>query len=291
MASAVAEGDRVTRHEPGGSRVSPPDTRKLKDIDTTRAHPARTYDYLLGGKNNFAADRDAVDKVLKVFPAARTTARENRKFLGRAVAYVVAEGGVRQFLDIGTGLPAANNTHEVAQAAAPDCHVVYVDNDPLVLVHARALLTGKPTGRTAYIEADLRDPEKILGHQVTLDVLDLSQPIALMLVSILHFLTDEDDPGGVVDTLLSALPPGSYLVASHLTADYDPEGTRAMSLVAQQAGTTFLPRTDDEFAAFFAGLELVDPGVVAVSDWRPDSTGLRPTPAEGGFYSAVGRKA
>lgn len=278
------------RRVPAGSGVGAARGQSLKGIDTTVPHSARTYDYLLGGKNNFAVDREAIEKTLKVFPAARTTARENRKFLGRAVRYLAGEAGLRQFLDIGTGLPAANNTHEVAQAAAPECHVVYVDNDPLVLAHARALLTSIPQGRTAYIQADLREPEKILGDRITREVLDFTRPIALMLVSILHFIGDEDDPGAIVSVLVQALPPGSYVVASHLTADYDPVGTVAMSRIAAQGGTMFVPRSHDEFAAYLTGLELVDPGIVSVSDWRPEEDAPRPSPAESGFYAAVGRK-
>jgi hypothetical protein len=281
----------VIRCEPAADGADLARDQSLHGIDATAAHSARTYDYLLGGKNNFAADREVVKRALRVFPAARTTARENRKFLGRAVRYVAAEAGVQQFLDIGTGLPTVNNTHEVAQAIEPSSRVVYVDNDPLVLAHARALLTSGPQGRTAFIEADLREPEMILADRITREVLDFSQPIALMLVSILHFIEDRDDPGGIVDILKRALPSGSHLVLTHLTADYDRAGMIAMSHIARQAGTVFVPRTHDEFAAFLTGLDLVDPGIVPVADWRPDSEDApRPSAAEGGFYAAVARK-
>jgi len=190
-----------------------------REIDTSRPHPARTYDYFLGGKNNFAADREVADKVLAGWPAIRVGVRENRKFLARVVTYLAGEVGVRQFLDIGTGLPTANNTHEVAQAVAPSSRVVYVDNDPLVLAHARALLTSSPEGRTAYIHADLRDPAAILNDPVTRDVLDFTQPVALMLIAILHMIPDEEQPAEIISTLLDALPSGSYLVASHTALD------------------------------------------------------------------------
>jgi len=183
----------------------PEDADMPPGIDLSRPHTARMYDYLLGGKDHFAVDRETMEAGLKSWPGARVYARENRKFLARAVEYLAREAGVRQFLDIGTGLPSANNVHEVAQRVAPDSRVVYVDNDPLVLVHARALLTSDPAGRTAYIHADLRDPEKILADPVVRDTLDLSQPVALMLVAILHFIPDEDDPGAIVSALMSGL--------------------------------------------------------------------------------------
>src|SRR5882757_264652 len=188
------------------------------EIDTSRPHSARVYDYMIGGKNNFAADRETAAQVLKHSPNAHTAARENRAFLGRAVRFLAAEAGIRQFLDIGTGLPTANNVHEVAQAATPASRVVYADNDPMVLAHARALLTSSLEGRTAYIQADLRDPGSILASPVLREVLDLGQPVALMLIAVLHFIPDEDEPGKVIAALMDALPPGSYLAASHTTA-------------------------------------------------------------------------
>ena len=177
------------------------------EIDTSRPHSARIYDYFLGGKNHFAADREVAEKSLASIPSGRTGAREQRAFLGRAVSYLAAEAGVRQFLDIGTGLPTTDNVHEVAQAIVPSARVVYVDNDPLVLAHARALLTSSEEGRTAYIHADLRSPGEILSSPVVREVLDFSQPVALMLVGILHFLEDKDEPERIIDTLLGALPP------------------------------------------------------------------------------------
>jgi hypothetical protein len=196
----------------------------VSQVDVSRPHSARMYDYYLGGKNHFAADRELAEKVLASMPSVRTAARENRAFLGRAVRFLAAEAGIRQFLDIGTGLPTSNNVHEVAQSVEPSARVVYADNDPLVLTHARALLASSPQGRTAYVQADLRDPESILGSPRLRDVLDLSKPVALMLVGVLHFIPDEDRPAEILATLIGALPAGSYLVASHTTTEYDPEG-------------------------------------------------------------------
>jgi hypothetical protein len=260
-------------------------------IDTTKPHPARMYDYMLGGKNNFAVDRETAEKALKSWGTARTAARENRAFLGRAVRYLVAEAGIRQFLDIGTGLPSANNVHEVAQREAPSCRVVYVDNDPIVLAHARALLTSKPEGKTAYIHADLREPEKILADQATRETLDFTKPIALMLVAILHFIPDEAGPRRAIQTLLDALPSGSYLVASHVTDEHDPNMLAGAGRAYQERGLIGQIRTSDEFADLaFRGLEMVDPGVVLVSDWRPQGAGPRPMASEVNAYGGVARK-
>jgi hypothetical protein len=261
------------------------------EIDSAKPHSARMYDYFLGGKNHFAADREAAAEVLRNSPSVRVAARENRAFLGRAVGYLAAEAGIRQFLDIGTGLPTTNNVHHVAQAAAPSSRVVYADYDPLVLAHARALLTSSPEGRTAYIQADLRDPAAILSDPTTREVLDFGQPIALVLVAILHFIRDADQPGEIIATLLDALPSGSYLVASHLTTEHDPAATAAGQRAMQRAGIAMQKRDSDVFAGLaFRGLELVPPGVVLVSEWRPDDPGPRPQPAEVNCYGGVGRK-
>jgi hypothetical protein len=261
------------------------------DINTSEPHPARIYDYFIGGKNHFAADRETAAAILRRSPAANVAARENRAFLGRAVRYLTAEAGIRQFLDIGTGLPTTNNVHEVAQEADPSARVVYVDNDPLVLAHARALLTSAPEGRTAYLHADLRDPAAILSHPDTRDLLDFGQPVALMLVAILHFIPDEFQPGGIIATLLDALPRGSYLVASHLTTEHDPAATAAGQQTMREAGMIMQKRDSSVFADLaFAGLELVPPGVVLVSEWRPDGIGPRPLPSEVNCYAGVARK-
>jgi hypothetical protein len=261
------------------------------EINTSEPHPARMYDYFIGGKNHFAADRATAAQVLRRSPAAHIAARENRAFLGRAVRYLTGEAGVRQFLDIGAGLPTTDNVHEVAQRIIPSAHVVYVDNDPLVLTHARALLTSAPGGRTAYIHADLRDPADILRHPDTRAVLDFSQPIALMLVAVLHLIQDEFKPREIVETLLDALPSGSYLVASHLTTEHDPVATSAGQQTMREAGMSMQKRDSDVFAEIaFSGLELVPPGVVLVSEWRPASKGPRPLPAEVSCYGGVARK-
>ena len=263
----------------------------VPQIDTSRPHPARMYDYFIGGKNHFAADRQTAAKVLRHSPSIRVAARENRAFLGRAVRYLAAEAGIRQFLDIGTGLPTTNNVHEVAQEFAPSARVVYVDNDPLVLAHARALLTSSPEGRTAYIHADLRDPEAILSSPVVREVLDFSQPIALILVAVLHFIHDEFKPAAAITTLLDALPSGSYLAASHVTGEHLPEEAAATTRTYRSSGVPLQTRDSDEFAALaFSGLELVPPGVVLVSEWRPDDDGPHPTPSEVNMYGGVARK-
>jgi hypothetical protein len=261
------------------------------EIDTSKPHSARMYDYYLGGKNHFAADRETAEKLLATMPWARTGARENRAFLGRAVRYLVAEAGIRQFLDIGTGLPTTNAVHEVAQSVAPSARVVYADNDPLVLTHARALLTSSPEGRTAYIQADLRDPQAILSNPATKEVLDFGQPVALVLAVVLPFVLDDFKPAEIVATLLDALPSGSYLVASHGTAEHDREGVGAAERAYRAAGVPAQFRDSDDFARLaFSGLELVPPGVALVSEWRPTGTGPRPAPAEVGCYGGVARK-
>jgi O-methyltransferase involved in polyketide biosynthesis len=207
------------------------------------------------------------------------------------VRFLVAEAGIRQFLDIGTGLPSANNVHEVAQGLVPSCRVVYVDNDPIVLAHARALLTSAPEGRTSYIQADLREPEKILGDPVTRQTLDFSQPIALMLVAVLHFVPDEEQPRQIVDTLLGALPPGSYLVASHVTPEHDPEGVGGLVRTYQASGLPAQARAAADFAGLaFRGLDMADPGLVLVSEWRPDAGAVRPQASEVNWYGAIARK-
>jgi SAM-dependent methyltransferase len=267
------------------------DVPPVPEIDVTRPHPARTYDYWLGGKNHFAADRAVADRVITAIPI-QAIARENRKFLGRAVRYLTAEAGIRQFLDIGSGLPATGNVHEVAQAVAPESHVVYVDNDPLVLTHARALLASAPEGRTSYIQADLRDPASILASPQCRQTLDFSQPVALVLCAVLHFLADSDDPAAIVKTLLDALPPGSYLVASHATSEHLPPAENEEALRSwQTSGITFQQRDSGDFARLaFAGLTLIPPGVALVSEWRPGGDAPRPSPAEVSCYGGMGKK-
>jgi len=264
----------------------------VPDFDTTRAHPARMYDYLLGGTHNFPADRQAIEALLDAVPNARTGARENRAFLGRAVRYLVQEAGIRQFLDIGAGLPTTGNVHEVAQSAAPECRVAYVDNDPIVLAHAHDLLASHPSGRTTYVQADLRDPGAILSDPAVRGTLDFTQPVAVMLLAVLHFFPDADDPAAIVGTLLDALPSGSYLVASHVTSDFhDPDMAARGTQSVQHAGVPFRARSADELTGhILAGLELAEPGLVPVSEWRPAAGDARPHPAEVGYYGAVARK-
>jgi hypothetical protein len=259
------------------------------EFNTNQAHPARVYDYWLGGKDNYAADRELGDKMIETVPSTLVGARANRAFLGRAVRYLAAEAGVRQFLDIGTGIPTAGNTHEVAQAAAPDARVLYADNDPIVLAHARALMTSTPAGATAFIQADLRDPAKILASPELRATLDLNQPVALMRIAILDFQPESADPRGIVRTLLDALPSGSYLTVTNLTADFDPEEAAAGLAAGRQSSVTYVPRSRAEVAGFFDGLDLVDPGVVPVLAWRPD--GEPPSdPSAARIYAAMGRK-
>jgi hypothetical protein len=276
-----------------GAFSSPPaqlDPRGLPpEINAGTAHSARVYDYWLGGKDNFAADRELGDALTAAVPSTPFAARANRAFLGRAVRYLATEAGITQFLDIGTGIPTAGNTHEVAQAAAPQSRVVYVDHDPIVLAHARALMTSIPSGATAFIKADLRDPGKILADPGLHGTLDLSEPLALMLVAVLHFLTEEDNPLGLVAELLDALPSGSYLTIAHLTADFNPEEAAAALETVQRSGVTYVPRSAAAVTAFFDGLDLVEPGVVPLLTWRPDNRPPR-DPFAARMYAAMGRK-
>jgi hypothetical protein len=260
-------------------------------IDTSVPHPARRYNYWLGGKDNFAADRASADEFEQRFPSVRTGARENRAMLQRATRFLTAEVGLRQFLDIGTGLPTADNTHEVAQRIAPETRVVYVDNDPLVMTHARALLTSTPAGRTAYLEADLREPERILEHPTLRETLDLSRPVGLMLVAVLHFVPGDGAAGPIVRRLLDALPAGSYLVATHATLDFSPPAHREAHAQLRAAGRSDVwPRGHDEFAGLFAGLEVLPPGIVPVSEWRPDPGTAVPPASDVSVWGGVGRK-
>jgi hypothetical protein len=260
-------------------------------IDTSVPHPARRYNYWLGGKDNFAADRESGDAVAAAFPSIRLAAIENRRFLRRVVTFLARDLGIRQFLDIGTGIPSADNTHEVAQSIAPESRIVYVDNDPIVLVHARALLTSSSAGMTAYIDADLREPDGILNDPDLLRTLDLSQPVALMLVSILQFVTDEHDPVGIVARLVGALPSGSYLAITHPTYDFmAPETVEKLNRANTPSSGPFRPRTRDEVGRFLDGLEVVPPGIEPVSQWRAeDEVQPRPSPADTAVYGAVAR--
>jgi hypothetical protein len=246
------------------------------EFDTGHAHSARIYNYWLGGKDNYAADQEAAEQAIAANPGIVTDVRANRAFLIRAVRFLAAERGIRQFLDIGTGLPTANNTHEVAQAAAPDARVVYVDDDPIVLTHARALLTSTPQGATAYLDADLRDTGAII--QAAAQTLDLGQPVALMLLIILHLIPDADDPHGIVATLVRSLPSGSYLVLAHPASDIRAEKMAEMTrrVNERMSGPKATMRDRAAIVRFFDGLDLLEPGVVQPQQWRPEPGALSP---------------
>jgi hypothetical protein len=237
-------------------------------IDTSVAHQSRIYDYWLGGKDNFAVDREAAEQAIAAYPPIVRGVREQRAFLARAVRYLAGPEGILQFLDIGTGLPTANNTHEVAQQTAAAARVVYVDNDPMVLTHARALLTSTPRGATSYLDADLREPDKILA--MAADLLDFSQPLAMLLIGILQLIPDADDPHAIVERLVGAMPRGSWLAVYHPASDIDQirVGEAVRRVNARTAGTTTL-RSYDQVALFFNGLQLMEPRLVQVQRWMP----------------------
>ncbi|HSZ40972.1 MAG TPA: SAM-dependent methyltransferase [Trebonia sp.] len=259
----------------------------LAGLDTTVAHPARMQNYVLGGKDHFAADREAAEKRLEVMPDWRTSARESRHFLGRAVGYLTAEAGIRQFLDIGPGLPSAGAAHEVAQVIAPDARVAYVDCDPMVVTHARALLND---GQGICAEGDVADPESILAEIGGPGGLDFGQPVAVLLLAVLHFVPASADPRRIIRTLADALAPGSYLVISHLTKDFDPGRVTRSMKVGDDIGIPVRSVTRDEFGGYFTGLDLLDPGIVLVSDWRRDVPGPPPRPEQINFYGGLARK-
>ena len=241
----------------------------MRTIDPSVAHIARIQDYWLGGKDHFEADRIAGDEAIGQLPDMVASVRNTRAFLGRTVRFLAQDMGIRQFLDVGTGVPTVANTHEVAQGVGPESRIVYVDNDPMVLAHARALLTSSPEGRCDYIDADIRDPEKILNTAA--EALDFTEPVGLVLMAVLQFVPDSDDPYGIVRRLLAALPPGSYLVISHPASDLQAAAmagmaTKLNTLMAQRVK----PRSKEAVTAFFDGLDLVDPGVVRCPEWRPD---------------------
>jgi O-methyltransferase involved in polyketide biosynthesis len=266
---------------------SAPGERLQPSVDTSVPHSARIWNYWLGGTDNFPVDRAAGEQFREVFPGIIELTRASRAFLVRAVRYLAGEAGVRQFLDVGTGLPTADNTHEVAQRADPSCRIVYVDNDPVVLAHARALLTSTPEGATHYIDADLREPDKIL--HAAAEVLDFTRPVALMLLGILGHATD-DAARSIVRRLLDALPSGSYL-ALYDGADTNPAGVEAQEGYNRSGAVPYYLRSPEHIASFFDGLELVEPGVVSVSRWRPDPDDARGgPPAEVDAFGGVGRK-
>jgi hypothetical protein len=266
--------------------------RALPGFDATVAHPARVYNYLLGGKDNFAADREAAKQMIAGGAKVLVGVRANRAFLGRAVRFLAGEAGIRQFLDIGTGLPSADNTHEVAQAVAPQSRIVYVDNDPIVLSHATALLKSAPGGACEYLHADIRDPGKILEEAAK--TLDFSQPLAIMILMTLQYVPDADNPHQIVRTLVDAVPPGSYLAISDVALDLAADANVAASadkLNEQLKTTRQNIRSVEQIAGFFSGLEMVEPGLVQLPRWRPDLG--RPGPVGNitlSAYCGIGRK-
>ena len=278
----------MTTDETAAPNDSTPSKSGPLAFDTSVAHQARMYDYILGGKDNYAADRAAAEAWVKTDPDAAFSAKENRRFLGRAVRYLAEEAGIRQFLDIGTGIPTAGNTHEVAQAVAPDARVIYVDYDPIVLAHARTLLNSSEAGGTEYLDADLRDTDRILDR--ARQFLDFSRPVAVTLVAILHAIPDADDPRAIVGTLLDAVPPGSYLTVSHLGSDLlskeKREGIEGLSGRVMQQRMTMRGR--EQVARFFAGTDLVEPGLVRVEQWRPEPSA--DGTVKSSMWGAVGRK-
>jgi len=267
----------------------PDDELEPPKIDTSVPHVARVYDYWLGGKNNYAVDREAGDEAIRAYPDMRSSVRANRAFLRRSVRYLAKEAGIRQFLDIGTGLPSANNTHEVAQTAAPESRIVYVDNDPIVLAHARALLTSDPRGATGYLDTDARDTGAILAGAA--ELLDLSEPVAVMLIAILQLIPEDDDPYRLVAELTAAIPSGSYLAVTHVAGDMGrmtPGALEAARRLSELLPQRVNPRSQAQVTKFFDGLELIEPGVVPIQQWRPASDDEAAAPAA--LWGGVARK-
>jgi O-methyltransferase involved in polyketide biosynthesis len=272
-------------HQPGAPNW-PGNDQPAPDIDSTVPHSARVWNYWLGGRDNYPVDRAAGDRYREIYPQIVDVARAFRYYLARAVRYLTAEAGIRQFLDVGTGLPTAENTHEVAQAIAPDSRIVYVDNDPIVLAHARALLTSTPEGATAYVDADARDTDTILAEAAK--ILDFSRPIAVMFLMILQYIPDDEQPQQIVAKLMEAMPPGSYLVQSDTTGDIDSErvATATARLNARLGPAQLHRRTREQMAAYFTGLDMVEPGLVFLPEWRALANPAHMIPC----YAGVGRK-
>lgn len=262
------------------------------DLAMDRAHSARMYDFYLGGITNFPADREAAAKALAVFPSAPIAARLNRRFMHRSTRYLATELGIRQFLDIGTGIPTSPNLHEIAQQVTPSARVVYTDNDPIVLAHARALLRSRPEGATAYVAADARQPQEILSHPTLRNHLTFTEPIGVSLIALLHFLPEEAEAHLVVEQLKRALPSGSTLTISHATPDFDPEGIAQVTRAYAAAGTRVQARTRAEILDFFTGWDLLDPGLLPTHRWKPDPDDptVTITDADSSCYGAIARK-
>ncbi|MCT9082984.1 SAM-dependent methyltransferase [Streptomyces fulvoviolaceus] len=265
--------------------------RNIDGLDTGSAHSARIYDYIIGGEDHYPADREAGDAMCREWPALPVHMRANRDFMNRAVRHLAEKAGIRQFLDVGTGIPTSPNIHEIAQSVSPDSRVVYVDNDPLVLRLSQGLLTSTPEGRTSYIEADMRDPASILQAPELRATLDLTRPIALTVIAIVHFMMDEDDAVGIVRRLLDPLPSGSHLAMSIGTAEFAPDEVGRVAREYAARGMPMRLRTFAEAEEFFTGLELVEPGVVQVHKWHPDGKGTEVTrDADIAMYGVVARK-
>ena len=259
----------------------------MPDFDTSVPHIARVYDYWLGGKDNFAADRELGERTLQAYPNLVFSVRANRAYLARAVRFLAADAGIRQFLDIGTGIPANNNTHEVAQRIAPESRIVYVDNDPIVLSHAKALLKSTPEGACAYIDADLRDPDTILAEAA--NTLDFGQPVAVMLIAVLQVVSDDDEASAIVKRLMGACVPGSFMAISHPASDIDAEQMAEMARrLNQSVAEKSTHRDRAGVTRLFDGLELVEPGVIRAAEWRPDSDFEAASPAA--LWAGVARK-
>ncbi|WP_046501218.1 SAM-dependent methyltransferase [Streptomyces odonnellii] len=267
-------------------------TRAARDLDTSRPHSARMYDYYLGGKDHFPVDKQAAEAVADAYPGIFTCARENRAFMHRATRVLAQEHGIRQWLDIGTGIPTEPNVHQVAQSVVPDARVVYADNDPLVLKYAERLMRSTPQGRTTYIEADVNDPDSLLTAPELAEVLDLSQPVALSLNALMHFITDAGDPYGIVARVMAALPSGSALALSHCTPDFDPPTWEKVTDIYTRSGTPVQFRSQKDVTRFFEGLRLLDPGVTVGHRWRPThpAGSETPTDAQVSLWAGVGIK-
>ncbi|WP_462203029.1 SAM-dependent methyltransferase [Frankia sp. CcWB3] len=262
-------------------------------IDVNRPSAARMYDYALGGSHNFAVDREATRAALEILPDALLIARSNRLFLHRAVRFLAAEAGITQFLDLGSGVPTVGNVHEIAEGVNPEARVVYVDIDPVAVIHFRMLLADNP--RATVLQADVRQPASILGSSAVAELLDLSQPIAVLMVTVLHFVPDSDDPAGIIDSFREAMAPGSYLAISHVIADERAVEINQASKVYDETPTGVTPRSRAEIAGLLRGYDLVDPGLVYLPAWRPDAAGMGADPLAGNpvrstVLAAVGRR-
>ncbi|MBB4913426.1 SAM-dependent methyltransferase [Streptosporangium saharense] len=271
------------------SRLTP-DSPKPVDLRTNQPHSARVYDYMLGGKDNFAADRKVAEEVMALSPYLRVSVRANRNFMVRVARYLASELGITQFLDIGTGLPTSPNLHEVVQRVNPEARIVYIDNDPIVLQHARALLVGTPTGKTSYIDADIHDPQGILDAAETQNTLDLGKPVALCLIAILHFIPDEQEAHEIVRKLLRPLPSGSALALSTIAVDAAPERVTSAVAAFNARGIASKTRTRAEVDLFFEGLDIVPPGLVPVHHWHPDAEARSLKDDEVSMYGGIGIK-